>query len=77
VGRFLRCPTCGFGGWCQLAAEPPSERSTQRGLAYWQIRELREKNHRVNIVLPVGLQSSNTSLVFIFYIFCLCSCSCN
>ena len=29
--RFLRCSTCGLGVWCQLASEPPSERSTQQG----------------------------------------------
>ena len=37
----------------QLAVEPPSERSTQRGLACWQAREPRDKNHRVIIVFPL------------------------
>ena len=55
-----------------LAAEPPSERSTQRGLACWQTREPREKNHRVNIVLSVGLHSPIHKLVFTFHTYCAC-----
>jgi hypothetical protein len=45
-----------------LAVEPPSERSTQRGLAWWQPSEPQDKNHRVNLIHPVGLQSLYTSL---------------
>jgi hypothetical protein len=83
-GRFLRCPTCRLGRWCQLVVEPPSEQSTQRGLAYWQIREPQEKNHCVSLVLAVCLQSPNTSLYLLLYISCTCvvvvtlitSCAC-
>jgi hypothetical protein len=39
--------------WCQLAAEPPSERSTQRGLACWQASEPQDKNHRVILIFPL------------------------
>ena len=47
--------------WCQLAAERPSERLTQQGLACWQACEPWEKNHRVNLVLPIGLHPRYTS----------------
>ena len=49
----------------QLAAELRSEWPTQRGLAWWQPSEPREKNHRVNLCLPVGLLVSHTSLHYI------------
>jgi hypothetical protein len=52
VGRFLRCPTCGLGGWCQLAAEPLSERSTQRGRSLVTTKWTLGENHRVNFVIP-------------------------
>ena len=52
-GRFLRCPRCGLGGWCQLAAEPPSERSTQQGLAWWQPSKPQDKNHRIILVFSL------------------------
>ena len=44
-------------------------RPTQRGLACWQTSEPQDKNHRVNLVRPVGLQSLYTSLYlhFIYY----------
>ena len=60
VERVIELPSLGLWGscgaqrvglvWCQLATEPPSERSTQRGLACWQAREPRDKNHRVILV---------------------------
>jgi hypothetical protein len=42
---------------------------SQRGLACWQIREPRDKNHRVNLVHPVGLQSPNHKLVLLSHIY--------
>jgi hypothetical protein len=77
VGRFLRCLTCELGGWCQLAPEPPSERSTQRGLACWQIRKQWDKNHCVILVFPL-ICIPFTQACNYFHIHCaLCSCSCN
>ena len=53
LGLWGSCDTQHVGlVWCQLAAEPLSERSTQRGLEYWQAREPRDKNHRV-IIFPL------------------------
>jgi hypothetical protein len=55
---------------------------SQRGLACWQTREPRDKNHRVNLVHPVGLQSSKHKLVLLSYIYLACvvvlasSCAC-
>ena len=53
VERVIELPSLGSWGsysaqrvglvWCQLAAEPPSEWSTQRGLACLQAREPRDK----------------------------------
>ena len=50
-----------------LAVEPPSVRSTQRGLACRQAREPREKNH----VSFVSLDISRCSLVIHIVIDCL------
>jgi hypothetical protein len=42
---------------------------SQRGLTCWQIREPRDKNHRVNLVHPVGLQSPKHKLVLLSHIY--------
>jgi hypothetical protein len=42
---------------------------SQRRLAYWQTREPRDKNHRVNLVHPVGLQSPKHKLVLLSHIY--------
>jgi hypothetical protein len=54
----------------QLATEPPSERSTQRGLACWQAREPQEKSPCYPC-LPVGLHPHYTSL-YLLFIYCAC-----
>jgi len=59
LGRFLWCPICGLGGCCQLAAESLSEGSIQT------CKPL-DKNHRVNIVNPIGLHFPYTKPVFTF-----------
>jgi hypothetical protein len=38
---------------------------SQRGLACWQTRESQDKNHRVNLAHPIGLQSSKHKLVLL------------
>jgi hypothetical protein len=38
-------------------------------LACWQTREPRDKNHHVNLVHPVGLQSPKHKLVLLSHIF--------
>ena len=62
--------------WCQLATEPPSELSTQWGLACWQAREPRDKNHRVILVFPLVCILVAQACITSFTL-CLCSCSCN
>jgi hypothetical protein len=80
MGRFLRCPTCGLGGWCQLAIEPPGERSTQWGcILVATSRTSEEKSlcqHCLNHLLG-GLHSAKHKLVLLSYTLCLCSCSCD
>ena len=71
MGRFLRHPTRGLGLWEHLlATELPSVRSTQRGLAWWQLSETREKNHHINIVIIFSVVCILHSLAW-FYIFIL------
>jgi hypothetical protein len=71
VGRFLQRPTCGLGEWCQLAVEPPTEQSTQRGLAWWQPSEPQDKNHYVILVFPFICISLYTSL-YLHFMYCVC-----
>ena len=60
-----------------LARGPATTLSlSQQGLSGWQSTEPRDKNHRVNIVHPVGLLTPNTSLYLLFHMLCLCCCSC-
>jgi hypothetical protein len=68
-----------YGAFCEARCVLPISRrtmkcwSTQQGLAWWQPSELREKNHRVNIILHLlgGLPSCNISLYLLSYILVL------
>jgi hypothetical protein len=57
--------------WCQLAHESPSVWSTQRGLAWWQPSEPRDKNHHIILILPIDLHPRYTSL-YLPFIYCAC-----
>jgi hypothetical protein len=81
VERVIELPSLGFVGscgaqrvglvWCQLAAEPPSEWSTQRRLACWQAREPRDKNHRVILVFLLVCNPLTQACNY-FHIHCAC-----
>ena len=81
VEHVIKLPSLGSWGsygaqrvglvWCHLATEPPSERSTQQGLACWQTREPQDKNHRVNIVFPLVCIPITQACMY-FHIHCTC-----
>jgi hypothetical protein len=81
VERVIELPSLGSWGscgaqrvglvWCQLATEPPSERSTQRGLVCWQAREHWDKNYRVILVFPL-VYSPLTQACNYFHKHCAC-----
>ena len=81
VERLIELPSLGVWGscgaqrvslvWCQLAAELPSERSTQRGQACWQGREPWDKNHRVILVFPLVCILVTQACIY-FHIHCAC-----
>jgi hypothetical protein len=73
VERVIELPHLRVVSWCarsgqrleSLVQEPLRCWSTQRGLAWWQPSEPRDKNHRVNIATRLGhLHLSITSFVF-------------
>ena len=53
-----------------LAAEPPSERLTQWGLAWWQPSEPQDKNHHV-IIFPLVCDPHTQGCIY-FHIYCAC-----
>jgi hypothetical protein len=74
--------------WCarsgqrleRFSQEPSTCCSTQRGLAWWQPSEPRDKNHRVNIVYSsqwFALLDHKHCIYILIYILCLCDCSYN
>ena len=81
VEHVIELPSLGLWGsygaqhvglvWCQLAAKPPSERSTQQGLACWQARESRVKNHRIILVFPLVSIPFTRACIY-FHIHCAC-----
>jgi hypothetical protein len=83
VERVIELPSLGSWGscgvqhvglvWCQLATEPPSEWSTQRGLACWQAREPRDKNHHVILVFLLVCIPVTQACTY-FHILCLTAC---
>ena len=70
----------GLVGWCQLAVEPPSERSIQRGRSLvatkWTSGEKSLCQHCLHHLLD-SLHSVKHRLVLLSYNLCLCSCSCD
>jgi hypothetical protein len=72
LGSWGSCSTQHVGlVWCQLDAEPPSEQPTQQGLACWQTREPRDKNHRVILVFPLVCIPFTQACIY-FHIHCAC-----
>jgi hypothetical protein len=71
VGRFLRRPTCGLG-----LSTPISRRTTKcaidtTGTNLVATNEHWDKNHRVNLVHPIGLQFPIQAYIY-FYIYYAC-----
>jgi hypothetical protein len=63
-------PTSGCIATTRRARGPGQPWSlSQWGLVCWQTREPRDKNHRVNLVHPVGLQSLKHKLVLLSHIY--------
>jgi hypothetical protein len=81
VERVIELPSLGPWGYCgaqcvalvrcQLAAEPPSERSTKWGLAWWQPSEPRDKNHYAILVFPLVCILVTQACIY-FHIHCAC-----
>ena len=81
VERIIKLPSLSLWGscstqcvglvWCQLAVEPPSKRSTQRGLACWQAHKPRDKNYRVILVFSLVCIPFTQACIY-FHIHCAC-----
>ena len=71
VGRFLQCPNGDEVCVTPLSRWTTKFWSTQWGRSLVATKWTSGENHRVNFVLPVGLQVPNTSL-YLHSFFCAC-----
>jgi hypothetical protein len=68
--QVARDPSSGYIATTRRARGPAvTLELVSTGTACWQIREPRDKNHRVNFVHPVGLQSPKHMLVLLSHIY--------